>query len=153
MRRPALSDDAATRRRLLAAAVTPAVASLAGCATVTTPPTGSLHVRVRNYSSAPHRVVVRLFIGDEQAAAFEGSVRLDPPGEAPYTEQRWPDAAEDVPDETPYRVVALVDGETFRKVVLANCIADEGSVRGYERIDVSIQDDGTEILADDCPKN
>ena len=155
MSRSDVRSGATTRRRLLAAAGLPAFASLAGCAVgpLADRPTGTLRVRVRNHSDAAHRVVVRIFLDDERAAAFEGSVRLDPAEEVPYTEQRWDDAVEDVADETPYRVVVLVDGERFRKEDVANCIADEGTVRGYEQIHVSIQDDGTTILTDDCPAN
>jgi hypothetical protein len=147
---PPSSDDRATRRRLLGLAGGTLFAT-AGCLGNVVPgdrPTGTLRVRVRNTSSSDRRVTVRIVVDD--STAFEGSVRLDAPGEAPYTEQVW-DAVEDLPDETPYRVVVEVDGERYAAEDVANCIADEGTVRGFEWVHVSVRDDETKILTDDCP--
>ncbi|MFB6155820.1 MAG: hypothetical protein ABEJ22_07985 [Haloferacaceae archaeon] len=139
-----------SRRRLLALAAGGLLGASAGClggVGLGNSPTGTIRVRVRNTTNAAHDVEVRVFLDD--ARVFDGSVRLEASGSDPYTEQVW-DAVREVPDGKSYRVVVVVDGERSEKEDAADCIANGGDTRGYELVQVSIQDDGTKILTDDC---
>jgi hypothetical protein len=142
-----------SRRRFFAVAGVPLLGTLAGCSSIlrnAPPKKGTLRIRARNISESSHEVTIRVYLNAEENATFSATVTLEAPGGAPHTEEFWPNAIEEVKDETPYRVVAIVDGTRYEQRDTTNCVADDGK-HGAETIWMSIREDGTKILTDDCP--
>lgn len=142
-----------SRRHVLTTGSTAFLSLLAGCSSVLRrdkPRTGVLRIRVRNISNTSHEVTIRVFLDNRETSAFEQSVTLAAPGKAPHTERFWPSAVENVTDEVPYRVIIFVDGTRHKIEDRADCIYHNDQ-EGDETVWISIQDDQTKILTDDCP--
>lgn len=141
-------------RRAVLSAGAAALCGLAGC-TDRARPTGTLAVRARNFGEQPREVTAAVFLDGADDPVDRWTAELTGHEEGPLVpEQVW--RVEDVRDQTPYRLVATVDGQRHEREDLANCIADEGSTRGIEYADITIQDGesgGPEVtlLSDDCP--
>jgi hypothetical protein len=73
-----------------------------------------------------------------------------------YTQKEWRGAVQDVPDQTPYRVVLLVEGEQYEKEDVANCISSEGiegggdQRQGVEWVTITVASP-PKIATEDCP--
>jgi len=141
------------RRHFFGMVGTMSLGTLAGCSSIletTQTKTGALRIRVRNISDTSHRITVRVYVNNEESVSFSNTITLEAPGEAPHTERFWPNAIESVSDEAPYRVVAVVDDTQHEKSDIANCIYHDGD-RGTETINISIRENKTKILTEDCP--
>jgi hypothetical protein len=149
-----VSPAFAPSRRTVLSAGAAVLCGLAGC-TDRSRPTGTLAVRARNFGERPREVAAAVFLdgADDAAGRWTASLPGDDEGTG-VPEEVW--RVEEVPDETPYRLVVTVDGQRYEREDLANCIAEEGGVRAVEYADITIQDgesggQDVTLLSDDCP--
>jgi hypothetical protein len=130
---------------------------LAGCSALSGRPTGRLVARVRNLTAEDRSVGLRVFLDGADDPQLDERATLEAATEPPWPERRWL-VAEDVAQDTPYRVVVDVDGAQFESTGIADCIGHE-TVAGSgqsdpdrEQIEISVEsDDNTKILMDYCP--